>query len=62
MKNAGLLILFTIICAITFAQSHTYNACCRYSKGNVTGDCICPGCKKDKDDEVKAFQEETKTW
>ncbi len=60
MKKAGLVILFTIICAITFAQAHTYNACCRYGKGNVMGDCVCPGCKKDKDDEIKASQEETK--
>lgn len=60
MKKAGLVILFSIICAITFAQAHTYNACCRYGKGNVMGDCVCPGCKKDKDDEIKASQEETK--
>lgn len=60
MKKAGLVLLFTIICAITFAQAHTYNACCRYGKGNVMGDCRCPGCQKDKDDEIKAAQEETK--
>lgn len=55
---ALLFFCFTFYCGM--AQTHTYDACCRYSKGNVTGDCICPACKKDKDDEKKASQEETK--
>lgn len=60
MKKAGLGILFTIICAITFAQAHTYNACCVYGKGNVMGECVCPGCKKEKEEKIKVSQQERK--
>ncbi len=60
MKRIVISFLFILITACTFAQSHTYDACCRYGKGNVTGDCICPACKKDKDDNNKVLQEEAK--
>lgn len=55
---ALLFFCFTFYCGI--AQSHNYRPCCRYSKSNVTSECTCPGCQKDKDDEIKAAQEETK--
>jgi len=55
---AILFFCFSFYCGL--AQSHTYNACCRYGKGNVMGDCACPGCQKDKTDEIKAAQEERK--
>ena len=60
MKKLFITIFVIFLTSSLFAQAHTYNACCRYGKGNVMGDCVCPGCKKDKDDEIKASQEETK--
>jgi hypothetical protein len=63
MKKAGLLILFTISCTLAFAQAHNYRSCCRYFKaikGSAMAECVCLACDKDKKDEVKAAEEETK--
>ncbi len=54
MKKIFILLILLISFTFLQAQSHTYNACCRYSKGNVMGDCSCPGCRKDHEDEIKA--------
>lgn len=63
MKKAGLVILFTLSCVVTFSQSHNYRSCCRYFKavkGSAMAECVCPACDKDKKDEVKAAEEERK--
>jgi len=60
MKKIALSIAFASISIIGYSQSHNYNPCCRYTKSNVTAECICPACEKDKDDEKKALQAEAK--
>lgn len=53
------IVLFVITSTTLLAQSHDYKPSCRYSKSNVTAiDGTCPACKKDRDDEKKAIQEE----
>ena len=60
MKKLFTVLAFTIISAVAFAQAHTYNICCRYTKKTVTGDCACPGCLKEDDDEIKAQEVESR--
>ncbi|HEX8330998.1 MAG TPA: hypothetical protein VF622_00180, partial [Segetibacter sp.] len=60
MKKFILLIPILLAVSFTSAQGHTYNVCCRYSKAPVTGECICPGCKKEREAEKAAIAKEDK--
>lgn len=63
MKKISITLVMCVLTAALHAQAHNYRSCCRYFKavkGSAMAECVCPACDKDKKDEIKAAQEETK--